>query len=110
MAGAPNVAVVDTALMQKVTYKPLKSFTPIVGLAAAEHTAFLVKADAPWKTTQEFFDYAKKNPGKIKYSSSGVGTGMHVVMEYTAKKDGMSGYTCRTKVILRRVLRSWQDM
>jgi tripartite-type tricarboxylate transporter receptor subunit TctC len=50
LSGAPNVAVVDTALMQKVTYKPLKSFTPIIGLARAEHTALLVKADAPWKT------------------------------------------------------------
>ena len=75
--------------MQKVTYKPLKSFTPIVGLAAAEHTALLVKSDAPWKTFPEFMDYAKKNPGKIKYSSSGVGTGMHVVMEYIASKEGV---------------------
>jgi tripartite-type tricarboxylate transporter receptor subunit TctC len=89
LSGAPNVAVVDTALMQKVTYKPLKSFTPIVGLARAEHTALLVKADAPWKTAQEFFAYAKANPGKIKYSSSGVGTGMHVVMEYIAAKEGI---------------------
>jgi tripartite-type tricarboxylate transporter receptor subunit TctC len=89
LSGAPNVAVVDTALMQKVTYKPLKSFTPIIGLARAEHTALLVKADAPWKTAKEFFDYAKANPGKIKYSSSGVGTGMHVVMEYIAAKEGI---------------------
>jgi tripartite-type tricarboxylate transporter receptor subunit TctC len=89
LAGAPNVAVVDTPLMQKVTYKPLKSFTPIIGLAAAEHTALLVKSDAPWKTFQEFIDYAKKNPGKIKYSTSGVGTGMHVVMEYIAQKEGI---------------------
>ena len=89
LAAAPNVAVVDTALMQKVTYKPLKSFTPIFGLALAEHTALLVKNDAPWKTAKEFFEFAKANPGKIKYSSSGVGTGMHVVMEYIAHKDGI---------------------
>jgi tripartite-type tricarboxylate transporter receptor subunit TctC len=89
LAGAPNVSVVDTALMQKVTYKPLKSFTPIVGLGLAEHTALVVKADAPWKTAQEFFAYAKANPGKIKYSSSGVGSGMHVVMEFIASKEGI---------------------
>ena len=101
LSGAPNVAVVDTALMQKVTYKPLASFTAIAGLARAEHTALLVKSDAPWKTAVEFFDYAKKNPGKIKYSSSGVGTGMHVVMEYIASKEGikwvhvpLQGWTC----------------
>jgi len=89
LVAAPNVSVVDTALMQKVTYKPLKSFTPIVGLAAAEHTALLVRSDSPWKTFQDFIDFAKKNPGKIKYSSSGVGSGMHVVMEYIAHKDGI---------------------
>jgi len=90
LCAAPNVSVVDTALMQKVTYKPLKSFTAIIGLGAAEHTALVVRSDAPWKTFQEFIDYAKKNPGKIKYSSAGVGTGMHVVMEYFAKKEGVN--------------------
>jgi hypothetical protein len=33
--------------MVKVTYKPLASFTAIAGLARAEHTALLVKSDAP---------------------------------------------------------------
>jgi tripartite-type tricarboxylate transporter receptor subunit TctC len=89
IAGAPNVAVVDMALMQKVAYKPLKSFTPIFGLANAEHTALLVKSDAPWKTAKEFFAHAKANPGKIKYSTGGVGSGMHVVMEYIASKEGI---------------------
>jgi tripartite-type tricarboxylate transporter receptor subunit TctC len=41
-----------------VTYKPLKSFTPIIGMAAAPNTALIVNKDAPWKTFQEFIDYA----------------------------------------------------
>ena len=49
----------------------------------------IVKPDAPWKNFQEFVDYAKKNPRKIKYSTSGVGTGMHLAMEYIANKDGI---------------------
>ena len=75
--------------MQKVPFKPLKSFTPIIAFAGSEHTALLVKSDSPWKTFKEFMDYAKRNPGKIKYSSAGVGTGMHVAMEYIAHKDGI---------------------
>ncbi len=90
VCAAPNVSLVDTALMQKVAYKPLSSFSPIVGLAVAEHTALLVQTDAPWKTFHEFIDFAKKNPGKVKYSSSGVGTGMHLVMEYIAVQDGIN--------------------
>jgi tripartite-type tricarboxylate transporter receptor subunit TctC len=84
-----NASIVDTALMQKVPYKPLKSFTPLLAIAMSEHSATLVKADAPWKTFREFMDYAKANPGKIKYGTSGIGTGMHVVMEAIAKKDGI---------------------
>jgi tripartite-type tricarboxylate transporter receptor subunit TctC len=82
-----NVSIVDTALMQKVPFTPLKSFSVIMAFAASEHSALLVKSDAPWKNFKEFIEYAKQNPGKIKYSSAGVGSGMHVAMEYVAHKD-----------------------
>ncbi len=87
--GGQNVSIVDTPLMQKVPFKPLASFTPIVVFAASEHSALLVKSDSPWKTFKEFTDYAKKNPGKVKYSSAGVGSGMHVAMETIAHQDGI---------------------
>jgi tripartite-type tricarboxylate transporter receptor subunit TctC len=89
LAAIQNASIVDSALMQKVPYKPLKSFTPIIAIAMSEHSATLVKGDATWKTFREFIDYAKANPGKIKYGTSGVGTGMHVVMEAIAKKEGI---------------------
>jgi len=89
VCAAPTDAIIYTPLMQKVPFMPLKSFTPIIGMAAAANTALIVNKDAPWKTFQEFTDYAKKNPGKIKYSTSGVGTGMHAAMETIAKKDGI---------------------
>ncbi len=86
---APSDVVVHNALMLKVPYQPLKSFTPIIGMSAAGNTALIVNKDAPWKTFQEFVDYAKKNPGKIRYSSPGVGTAMHAAMEYVGKKEGI---------------------
>jgi len=82
-------SLVYTPMLQKVPFKPLKSFTPIIGFAGAPHTALIVLPDAPWKTFREFVDYAKKNPKKIKYSTSGVGTGMHLAMEYVANKEGI---------------------
>ncbi|MCG6535791.1 MAG: tripartite tricarboxylate transporter substrate binding protein [Syntrophales bacterium LBB04] len=85
----PNDALVNTALMQKVPFKPLASFIPIIGHSASENTALLVKSDAPWNSFKEFLEYAKKNPGKVKYSSAGVGTGMHTAMEYVAHQDGI---------------------
>jgi tripartite-type tricarboxylate transporter receptor subunit TctC len=89
VCATPTDTIAYTPLMLKVTFKPLKSFTPIIGMTAAANTALIVNKDAPWKTFQEFIEYAKKNPGKIKYSSAGVGTGMHVAMEVIAKKDGI---------------------
>lgn len=89
LCSAPDDAIVNTALMQKLPYKPLKSFTPIIGFAASVHTAVIVRADAPWKTFRDLVEYAKKNPGKVKYSTPGIGTGMHVAMEVVALREGV---------------------
>ena len=87
ICAAPTDSIVYGPLVQKVPFKPLKSFTPILGVSAAAHSALIVRSDSPWKTFNEFIDYAKKNPGKVKYSTSGVGTGMHAAMEYIANKE-----------------------
>lgn len=86
---APADSIIITPMLQKVPFRPLKSFTPIVGYAAAERTALLVKSDSPWKTFKDFIEYAKKNPGKIKYSSAGVGQFMHVAMELIGQQEGI---------------------
>ncbi len=84
---APTDSVVNTPLMQKVPFKPLKSFTPILTISATLHSGLIVQNGAPWKTLQDLIDYARKNPGKIKYSTAGVGTGMHAAMEFIANKE-----------------------
>ncbi len=89
LADVTSDALVGTPLMQKVQFKPLTSFTPIIGHSSSQHTALLVKADAPWKSFSEFLEYAKKNPGRIKYSTAGVGTPMHLAMEVIARKEGV---------------------
>ena len=89
LAAVPNDTLVNTALMQKVPFKPLKDFAPIIGHSSSENTALLVKNDAQWKTFAEFIEYAKKNPGKIKYSTAGIGTGMHTSMAYIAQQDNI---------------------
>jgi tripartite-type tricarboxylate transporter receptor subunit TctC len=39
---------------------------------------FSVKGDAPWQTLQEFADYCRANPGKIKIANSGTGSATHL--------------------------------
>jgi len=75
--------------LQPVPYNaqdPLKDFIPIISYSYYLY-GLAVKSDSPWKTFEEFIAYAKANPGKVRYSTSGVGTGQHLVMEYLAIKE-----------------------
>jgi tripartite-type tricarboxylate transporter receptor subunit TctC len=58
-------SMVGNYLMYDVSYNPLKSFTYIgeVGIYAQ---SIIVKANAPWKTWNEFIDYSKKHPNEIR--------------------------------------------
>jgi len=76
------------AAMQKVSYDPVKDFTHIIMLTGYL-TNTSVRADAPWKTFREFLDYAKANPGKVSYASSGTGSTLHITMEQIAMKEGI---------------------
>ena len=89
LCSLPSAAIVDGPLIRKVTYKPLKSFTPITVFAMSEHTGTLVANDAPWNTFEEFVDYSKKNPGKVKMGIS-FGSGMHIAMEVVAQQDNIN--------------------
>lgn len=48
-----------------------------------------VRADSPWKTLQEFIDYGRKNPGKIRQGNSGTGTSQHVISAAFFKAAGI---------------------
>ena len=63
-----------------VKYDPLKDAEPL-GLHYFFPQTITVKSDAPWKTFAEFVDYAKKNLGKIRVSTTGVGSQPHFVVE-----------------------------
>lgn len=86
LCGGSSSPMIRAPLLQKVPFKPLASFTPIFGFARP-HSGLVVKSDAPWKNLREFLDYAKKNPGKIKYSTPGTGTAMHQAMGVVALKE-----------------------
>ena len=62
--------------------RPIARFT-------ADPTVLAVRADAPWKTVQEFVEDAKKRPGAINYGSSGNYGTMHVPMEILGQVAGI---------------------
>jgi tripartite-type tricarboxylate transporter receptor subunit TctC len=77
-----------TPHQQNVPFDPLKDFT-VIARVAKWHYALLVKADAPWKTLEEFLAYAKANPNKVSYGISGVGNPQDLMMEYLKQTKGI---------------------
>lgn len=68
----------DKILGRKAAYE-INQFKGI-GRITADPTVLVVAADAPWKTVDEFIEYAKANPGKVNYGSSGIYGSMHMPM------------------------------
>jgi tripartite-type tricarboxylate transporter receptor subunit TctC len=64
----------------EVQYDPIKGFTPIMFFGWYTY-GLVVRADSPWKTMKDFVEYAKANPGKVKYGNSGAKSTSHIIAE-----------------------------
>lgn len=76
MAAAPY-------LFKSLKYDPLKDFIAVFRLPDTP-MALLVKADSKFKTAGEFFEEAKRNPGKFTFGTAGVGSSSHLAAEHLA--------------------------
>ena len=77
-----DVVLARPAMFALADLRPVARFT-------ADPTVLAVRADAPWKTVQQFVDDAKKRPGAINYGSSGSYGTMHVPMEILSQNAGI---------------------
>ena len=66
--------------VRKLPYDAIKEFTPIA-MVAGTPNVFVVAPKVPASTLKEFVAYAKANPDKLSYGSSGPGTLTHLTME-----------------------------
>jgi tripartite-type tricarboxylate transporter receptor subunit TctC len=82
--------------LQKVPYDAAQDFEPIIRYIEFSTMGVVVRADAPWKSMKEFVDYAKANPGKVKYGTS-FGSPHHIVMETMAKNHGIKWVVVSSK-------------
>jgi tripartite-type tricarboxylate transporter receptor subunit TctC len=73
--------------LRSVPYGP-EDFVPIMHFAAVQ-SGVVVKSDSPFKTFKDLVEYARKNPGKVTYATSGAGSPMHMAMEFVATKEGI---------------------
>jgi tripartite-type tricarboxylate transporter receptor subunit TctC len=57
----------------KLPFGPPEDYTPIIKLVN-QPVVLAVKQDAPWKTIQEFIQFGRANPGKLRVGCPGIGT------------------------------------
>ncbi len=72
----------------KLTWDPLKDITYIINVTGYAF-GLVVPADSPFKTWNDYVAYAKANPGKLSYGSTGTLTSPHLTMEQVAQKAGI---------------------
>ena len=72
-----STAAINQHLYKKLAYDPVKDFQPISRLADIPNV-MIINRDIPAKNLREFIAYARANPGKLNYASSGNGTILHL--------------------------------
>jgi tripartite-type tricarboxylate transporter receptor subunit TctC len=80
MLGTVSSHAINPALNPKLPFDPVRDFVP-VSLVASIPFALLVHPSVPVKDVRELVDYARRQPGKLDYSSAGNGTSNHLAAE-----------------------------
>jgi tripartite-type tricarboxylate transporter receptor subunit TctC len=80
ITGSSSMTFAPITNPESVHYDPAKDLE-FLALFYYFPNTITVRADSPWKTFPEFVDYAKKNPGKIRVSTTGVASGPHFAVE-----------------------------
>jgi tripartite-type tricarboxylate transporter receptor subunit TctC len=84
-----SVHTMNQALFATMPFDGVKDFSPITLLAYVTNT-MAVHPSVPANTVAEFIAYAKANPGKIAYASSGAGSTNHLCAALLEKMAGIS--------------------
>ena len=88
MIGYVATHATNPAVKKNLGYDAIKDFTPIAMIGGTPNL-LVVARGVPVNTLQEFVAYAKANPGKVDYGTSGVGTLNHLVMEQFKHASGV---------------------
>ena len=83
-----TIGVLRLPHMQKMQFDPLKDFTYVACLTGYTF-GIVVRADSPIKSIKDLVDFAKANPEKFTFGSTGNGTTPHLAVEEFASKAGI---------------------
>ena len=77
MMSATAEVVINQFVMQKMTYDPETDLVPVT-LVVRLPFVLVTHPSNPYSNVAELVAYARKNPGKVSYASSGTGTPQHL--------------------------------
>jgi len=79
--------IITNFFLQDLDFKQ-SDFDPIIQWASYDNI-LAVNAGSPWKTMNDLVEYAKKNPGAVKYATIGKGSSPHFQVEVMCKQVGI---------------------
>ncbi|HUQ24900.1 MAG TPA: tripartite tricarboxylate transporter substrate binding protein [Burkholderiales bacterium] len=88
LLGNNSILATNQSLYRSLPYDPVKDFAP-VGLVAVQPNILVVHPDVPAKSLGELILFAKQNPGKLNYASSGAGAAAHLAGELFKSMAGV---------------------
>jgi tripartite-type tricarboxylate transporter receptor subunit TctC len=88
MVGTDAIMTSNVFLYKNTPFDPVKDFAPITN-AGANIICLTVHVDLPVNSVAELIAYAKANPGKLQYGSSGIGSPHHLAGELLRQKTGI---------------------
>ena len=80
--------VISPLLYKNIGYDPAKAFAPVAILGTTPNI-MISNIALGLRSVQEVIDYARKNPGKLNFSSAGIGTPLHLIGEMFKQRLGL---------------------
>jgi tripartite-type tricarboxylate transporter receptor subunit TctC len=117
LVGSIGVFSINSALFKDLRYNPLRDFAPIT-LAVTTPNILITRPDLPAGSMKELVEFAKKNPGKLSYCSSGTGSSDHLTGEVFKQTAGIfalhvpyrGGAACQTDLMGSQIDISFQNL
>ena len=117
LVGSIGVFSINTALFKDLRYHPVRDFAPLT-LAVTTPNVLIAKPELAVSSMKELVDFARKNPGRLSYCSSGTGSSDHLTAELLKQMSGISavhvpyrgGAACQTDLMGNQVDISFQNL
>ena len=88
LLGAGSTHTTPQVMTKSMPYEPQADFEPVAMIGNTSYVLF-ANSNLPYRTLEDLIRYAKANPGKVSYGSTGQGTAVHLTMAHFANLAGI---------------------